>query len=184
MFFLSCRTDFVSILFFFLCIFANFYRICTFCLFFDFFWSLEFVFSNSAFVINVCFSESLVIKYAFKTVRECDYKMIPFWLRLYSLQVRNLAFILWLSLLKCGHQPLNPEEWLASNFSLHCHPWIKCKGHENVGINSQSKKLLIVKQILFISNMKCKEESTENMNIDIGQLRVIVFRHNRSYLDK
>lgn len=77
-FFLSCRTDFVSILFFFLCIFANFYRICTFCLFFDFFWSLEFVFSNSAFVINVCFSESLVIKYAFKTVRECDYKMIPF----------------------------------------------------------------------------------------------------------
>ena len=78
MFFLSCRADFVSILFFFLCIFANFYRICTFCLFFDFFWSLEFVFSNSAFVINVCFSESLVIKYAFKIVRECDYKMIPF----------------------------------------------------------------------------------------------------------
>ena len=78
MFFLSCRTDFVSILFF-SCVFSlisiAFVR---FVCFFYFFWSLEFVFSNSAFVINVCFSESLVIKYAFKTVRECDYKMIPF----------------------------------------------------------------------------------------------------------
>ena len=43
-----------------------------------------------------------------------------------------------------------PPEWLASNFSLQYHTWIKHKGHENKLNDHQLKKLLIVRQILKI----------------------------------
>lgn len=35
--------------------------------------------------------------------------------------------------IKKPHYLLNPLEWLASNFSLQNHYWIKYKGHENMG---------------------------------------------------
>ena len=46
---------------------------------------------------------------------------------------------------------LNPQEWLASNFSLPYHPWITLESHENRGVDHQLKQLLIVKQILLVS---------------------------------
>ena len=49
------------------------------------------------------------------------------------------------------HQPLSPQEWLASNFSLLHHLWIKNESHENGGGDHQLKQLLIVKQILLVS---------------------------------
>ena len=42
-------------------------------------------------------------------------------------------------------KPLNPWEWLASNFSLQYHPWIKCKGDKKTENNHQFWKPLIVK---------------------------------------
>ena len=42
-------------------------------------------------------------------------------------------------------------EWLASNFSLKYHPWIKHYGHENKRNDLQLKKLVIFKQILLVS---------------------------------
>ena len=50
--------------------------------------------------------------------------------------------------------PLNPLEWLASNFSLQDYPWITQPGHENKGNDHQLKKLLIVKQILLVSTLR------------------------------
>ena len=47
--------------------------------------------------------------------------------------------------------PLNPWEWLASNFSLPYHTWIKHYGQENKGADHWLKKLLIVGQILHVS---------------------------------
>ena len=47
--------------------------------------------------------------------------------------------------------PLNPWEWLASNFSLPYHTWIKHYGQENKGADHWPKKLLIVGQILHVS---------------------------------
>ena len=44
-------------------------------------------------------------------------------------------------------------EWLASNFSLQYHPWIKHKGQENKGKDHQLKKLLIVTQILLVNTL-------------------------------
>ena len=49
------------------------------------------------------------------------------------------------------HQPFSPWEWLASNFSLLHHLWIKNESHENRGGDHQLKQLLIVKQILLVS---------------------------------
>ena len=51
------------------------------------------------------------------------------------------------------YQPFNPQEWLASNFSLPYHPWIKHEGHESKGSDHQLKKLLIVRQILLVSTL-------------------------------
>ena len=48
-------------------------------------------------------------------------------------------------------QPFNPLWWLASEFSLQYHSWIKHLGHENRGDDHQLKKVLIVKQILLFS---------------------------------
>ena len=45
----------------------------------------------------------------------------------------------------------NPQEWLATNFSLQYHPWIKHEGHKNRGNDHQLKKLLIVEHILLVS---------------------------------
>ena len=46
------------------------------------------------------------------------------------------------------------KKWLASNFSQQSIPWIILGGHENKGIDHQIKKLLIVKQILFVSMLR------------------------------
>ena len=46
------------------------------------------------------------------------------------------------------------QEWLTSNFSLQYHPWIKHKGHKNKGNDHQLKKLLIVKQVHFVSTSR------------------------------
>ena len=40
--------------------------------------------------------------------------------------------------------PFSPYEWLASNFSLLCRPWIKHESHENRGDDHQLKQLSIV----------------------------------------
>ena len=48
-------------------------------------------------------------------------------------------------------QPFNPLWWLASEFSLQYHSWIKHLGHENRGDDHQLKKVLIMKQILLFS---------------------------------
>ena len=57
--------------------------------------------------------------------------------------------------------PFYPLEWLASNFSKHYTPWIKCKGYKNKR-NDQQFKFLIVKQIALI--------------IAIGNVKGIVWR--------
>ena len=49
-----------------------------------------------------------------------------------------------------GVKGFNPWGWLASNFSLQYHPWIKCKGHEIMGNDLQFTKLPNVKQIDFL----------------------------------
>ena len=43
-----------------------------------------------------------------------------------------------------------PLAWLAANFSLHYHRWIKRSDHEKTGNYFQLEKLLIVTQILFV----------------------------------
>ena len=48
---------------------------------------------------------------------------------------------------------INPQECLASNFSLQYHPWIKHKGHENEENDHQLKRIAIVQQILLISTL-------------------------------
>ena len=57
----------------------------------------------------------------------------------------------------------DPSEWLASNFFfLQYHPWIAHEGHENKGNDHQPRKLLIVKQTVFVSiegNVKWKDFS-------------------------
>ena len=47
--------------------------------------------------------------------------------------------------------PERQSEWLASNFSLQYHPWIKRQGLENKGNDHQLKKLLIIELILLVS---------------------------------
>ena len=49
------------------------------------------------------------------------------------------------------NKPFSPQEWLASNFSLWYHLWIKHESHEKRGDDHQLKQLLIVKQILLVS---------------------------------
>ena len=49
------------------------------------------------------------------------------------------------------NKPFSPLEWLASNFSLWYHLWIKHESHEKRGDDHQLKQLLIVKQILLVS---------------------------------
>ena len=56
------------------------------------------------------------------------------------------------------------QEWLASNFSLLYHSWIKYESHENRGNDHQPKQLLIVKQILLVSLL---ENSMEIMLTDV-----------------
>ena len=47
--------------------------------------------------------------------------------------------------------PFSPQEWLASNFSLQYHLWVKHESDENRGDDHQQEQLLIVKQILLAS---------------------------------
>ena len=47
--------------------------------------------------------------------------------------------------------PFDPWDWLASNFSLQYLPLIKHLGHKNKENDHQLKRLLNVKQVLFIS---------------------------------
>ena len=62
-----------------------------------------------------------------------------------------------------------PLEWLASNFSVQYHSRFTHKGHENKGNDHQLKKLLTVKQILFVDTIgrKYTKNSVENMRTDI-----------------
>ena len=46
-----------------------------------------------------------------------------------------------------------PKEWLASNFSLQYHPWIKHEGHKNEENDHQLNMVLIIKQILSVSTL-------------------------------
>ena len=45
---------------------------------------------------------------------------------------------------KVSSGPFNSSEWLASNFSLHYHPWFTQWSHKNTGNDHQLKKLSIV----------------------------------------
>ena len=49
------------------------------------------------------------------------------------------------------NKPFSPKEWLASNFSLWYHLWIKHESHEKRWVDHQLKQLLIIKQILLVS---------------------------------
>ena len=70
---------------------------------------------------------------------------IPTWSPAFSRPRASCLFLLWILVMMLT---LNPLEWLASNFSLPHHPWIKLKGQENKVADHRLKKLLIVTQIL------------------------------------
>ena len=54
---------------------------------------------------------------------------------------------------------LTPYKWLASNFSLQYHLWIKCRGHENNRNYHQFKELIIFKQTLLVITVENVERS-------------------------
>lgn len=66
------------------------------------------------------------------------------------------------------------KEWLASKFSLQCHPWIQCQGHENKGDDQKFKTPLTAKQISspWEYHRHCRENSAEKMNADVRVWRV------------
>ena len=47
-----------------------------------------------------------------------------------------------------GVLSFDPKEWLASNFSSQCHPWITKEGQKKKGNDHQLKRVLIVKKFL------------------------------------
>ena len=67
--------------------------------------------------------------------------------------------------------PFQSKEWFASNFSLHCYPWIKHSGDQSKGNHHQLRRLLIVKLILLVSSLsaphKYLENSMENINSEL-----------------
>ena len=76
-------------------------------------------------------------------------------------QVTHLILLItWL----CGW-PFIPQEWLATNFSLQYHLWIKCKVHENKRNDHQFKS--IQKLLLVGTDGKYIENSGENMHTDV-----------------
>ena len=50
----------------------------------------------------------------------------------------------------CSSSFFNPQEWLASNFSLQNRHWIKYGGYEKKGNDRLLKKFLIVKHVLLV----------------------------------
>ena len=78
----------------------------------------------------------------------------------------------------------NPQECLASNFSLQYQPCIKHLGHENKGNDHQLKQPLIVEQILLVRTLRSVENSMENMHIDFRVYRVKIVSDLRPSLSK
>ena len=69
-------------------------------------------------------------------------------------------------------EPLNTQEWPASNFSKQYRLWITHKGHEKKRNDHQPKEFLIAKHILLHYHGKSIENSLENINTVVRFRRV------------
>ena len=84
---------------------------------------------------------------------------------------------MWLKLFKVVSWPpwkaCKPREWLASNFSLHHHPWNKHWGDKNIGNDHEPKQLFIVNPIFLVSTLgNIKKNSMEIIQTGLGLSQV------------